>query len=67
MKKTIVIKDEGTMTEEQKMKLCCLEFVADNPAPAVWTYKAMDLQNLVSTIEDLQEDPLLEGLTWKIK
>ena len=67
MKKTIIIKDEGTMTEEQKMKLCCLEFVADNPGLAVWTYKAMDLQDLVSTIEDLQEDPVLEGLTWRIK
>ena len=67
MKKTIEIRDEGIMTHEQKRRLVVLEFRVNDPGLAVWTYRAMDLQDLVSTIEGLQEDPLLEGLTWRIK
>jgi len=67
VKKIIEIKDDGSFTEEQRMKLVCLEFVADSPAPATWTYRAMDLQDLVSTIEDLQEIDGLQDKPYKIK
>lgn len=67
MKKIIEIKDDGNFTERQKMKLACLEFVADGPAPATWTYRAMDLQDLVDTIENLQEIDGLQDAPYRIK
>ncbi len=67
MKKVIEIKDDGNFTERQKMKLACLDFVADGPAPATWTYRAMDLQDLVSTVEDLQEIEGLQDIPYKLK
>jgi len=67
MKKVIEIKDDGSFTETQKLKLACLDFVADGPAPAIWTYRAMDLQDLVSTVEDLQEIEGLQSIPYKLR
>ncbi len=55
------------LTEKQKFRLAVLEFRASDSTHVVWTYKAMDLQDLVSTIEDIQEAESLKDIVYKIK
>ena len=65
-KHQIIIVDNG-LTEIQKIKLTSLEFKANKSIPTKWIYNAMDSQDLVDVVEDLELSRCLDGVHRKIK